>query len=197
MKKFFFIYAITCALLMSTADAMEQPNLITQDSFTKEGEDYMYALLDGWWMAGYCSNVETGLSGIFRSIQRGGLPQLITDKTALEKANIWLTKLSEDPVFKVLPTLQTSNLLNCDGLKGLSGDIFCIIVRGALTKLLIEDCPDFKMLPGDYLQFLSGSAPHNIELLRINAQLDMVQYASAVRASVLLAGYLAQTGAGR
>lgn len=201
MKKYSLIYATTCALLVTTAGAMEQTNPITPDSFTKEGKEYMAYAVDLWVESAEQSNIDTGLASIFLMMKKLGIDYLVNDSVALENANMGFGEMLVDPVFQTLPILQKIGDYNYDGTKQLRADVSRVITQAVASNSLIKYCPDFKLPKTDLIQFFASngptSIPWNIEILKLNEELDRDTNLPYVAGLTLIMGYLAQTGEGR
>ncbi len=100
MNKYSFFYAITIALLVPLAHAMEKQEPINPNSFDQNGKDYMDYAVGIWVQAAQEGKITTGLANVFNTIKKVGINDLIHDQIALEKANDGLEAMLKDPVFK-------------------------------------------------------------------------------------------------
>jgi hypothetical protein len=203
MQNYSFIYAVTLALLVPTAYAMEKENPITPNSFTKEGKEYMEYAVDLWLEAAREGHIDStaGLAKIFGMMKKLGINYLINDSVVLEKANMGLVEMSIDPVFQTLPVLQMIGDYNYTGAKPLRADVSRVITQAVAMNVLVNACPNFKTptqnLIGFFASYGQESIPYTIEFLKLNEQLDFADNLPYVAGLTLIMGYLAQTGGGR
>lgn len=217
MKHYFSLCALAAAtMFVSTAHSMEAVEdyldnivkpaednpIITPDSFTKEGKEYMGYAVDLWVEAAQQGDVTTGLASIFKDIKKEGIERLINDEIAMYHANIELNEMMAHPAFKILCDLGHIGSLKYEGTKQLQADLARVVTQAVATQVLMNYCSDFKMLPTNLIQVFAEtgqeSIPNSIKVLKINDDLNVIHDDSYVRALVLVIGYLEQTsGAGR
>jgi len=201
MNKVSFFYAITITLLVPVAHAMEKENPINPNVFTQQGKEYMDYSVDLWVDAAKLSGSTTGLAAIFKNLKETGIKHLINDPVVLTNANIGVDAMLKDPVFQTLRDLQKIATYTYNGAPQLRADISRVVTQAVAMNVLVHVSPKFKTPPTNLINFFvsegQASISDNIELLKLNEQLDVTADTPHIAALVLIMGYLAQTGTGR
>ncbi len=194
-------YAIIFTLFVPVAQAMEKENPINPNVFTQQGKEYMDYSMDLWVEAAKQSESTTGLAAIFKNLKTVGVDYLINDPIILTNANIGLDAMLKDPVFQTLRDLQKIATYTYDGAKQLRADVSRVVTQAVAMNVLAHVSPDFKTPSEKLINFFvsegQASISDNIELLKLNEQLDVVEDTPHIAALVLIMGYLAETGTGR